>query len=375
MSTVATSRRLDIPDAPRDQAARPRLISEDLFRGALVRERKRADRSNRPLMVAVVRLNDSANSESSDIWLKIVNGLRATKRETDILGWLEHRSAVGLILPEISLPAHGFARDFAASLRIELCERLDVQTVKRLSVHLHIHPESGDLERDTVQSIDPLLCSPDTRWRIYDRVKRGLDIAGSLALLILLSPLFLLIAALVKLRSPGPAFYRQTRVGQMRKTFTCFKFRTMHVDADHGIHHKFVSSFIKSGEQAQEAGRKGVFKITDDPRVTRFGRILRRTSLDELPQLWNVLKGDMSLVGPRPPVPYEVEQYQPWHCRRVLEAKPGLTGLWQVSARSRTTFDEMVRLDLRYAKACSLRTDLRILLATPRAVIAGKGAC
>ena len=117
------------------------------------------------------------------------------------------------------------------------------------------------------------------------------------------------------------------------------------------------------------------FKITDDPRVTRLGRILRRTSLDELPQLFNVLRGDMSLVGPRPPVPYEVEQYQPWHCRRVLEAKPGLTGLWQVSGRSRTTFDEMVRLDLRYAKACSLRTDLRILLATPKAVIAGKGAC
>ena len=106
-----------------------------------------------------------------------------------------------------------------------------------------------------------------------------------------------------------------------------------------------------------------------------IGRILRRTSLDELPQLWNVLRGDMSLVGPRPPLAYEVEQYQSWHRRRVLEAKPGLTGLWQVTGRSRTTFDEMVRLDLRYAQSCSVWTDIKILLATPRAVISGKGAC
>jgi lipopolysaccharide/colanic/teichoic acid biosynthesis glycosyltransferase len=153
------------------------------------------------------------------------------------------------------------------------------------------------------------------------------------------------------------------------------KFRTMRVDADHAIHHQFVSSFIKPGGQAVESGKAGLFKIANDPRVTSIGRFLRRTSLDELPQLWNVLRGDMSLVGPRPPLQYEVEQYQSWHRRRVLEAKPGLTGLWQVSGRSRTTFDEMVRLDLRYARTYSVWTDIKILLATPRAVISGKGAC
>jgi lipopolysaccharide/colanic/teichoic acid biosynthesis glycosyltransferase len=115
--------------------------------------------------------------------------------------------------------------------------------------------------------------------------------------------------------------------------------------------------------------------MMNDPRVTPIGHFLRKTSLDELPQLWNVLRGDMSLVGPRPPVPYEVEQYKPWHCRRVVDAKPGITGLWQVTGRSRTTFDEMVRLDLRYARTQSLWTDIKILLATPAAVIAGKGAC
>jgi lipopolysaccharide/colanic/teichoic acid biosynthesis glycosyltransferase len=154
----------------------------------------------------------------------------------------------------------------------------------------------------------------------------------------------------------------------------------MYVNAGHALHKEFVTSLIKSGSRPKEAketgsGSNGFFKIVDDPRVTSVGRILRKTSLDELPQLWNAACGTMSLVGPRPPIPYEVEQYEPWHCRRLLEAKPGITGLWQVTGRSRTTFDEMVRLDLRYARTRSLGTDLKILLATPMAVIAGKGAC
>jgi lipopolysaccharide/colanic/teichoic acid biosynthesis glycosyltransferase len=160
----------------------------------------------------------------------------------------------------------------------------------------------------------------------------------------------------------------------MMKPFMMLKFRTMHVNNDHAIHREFVSSFIKSGDRTAAAGKTSLFKIVKDPRVTPLGRLLRRTSLDELPQLWNVLRGDMSLVGPRPPLAYEVEQYQWWHRRRVLEAKPGLTGLWQVTGRSRTTFDEMVRLDLRYARTYSAWTDFKILLATPRAVISGKGA-
>ena len=139
--------------------------------------------------------------------------------------------------------------------------------------------------------------------------------------------------------------------------------------------HAYVTQFITSGGAAQAGATPGVFKITNDPRVTPIGGFLRKTSLDELPQLVNVLRGDMSLVGPRPPLPYEFKEYKPWHCRRLLEAKPGITGLWQVKGRSQTTFDDMVRLDLRYARTYSLRTDLEILLATPRAVISGKGAC
>jgi lipopolysaccharide/colanic/teichoic acid biosynthesis glycosyltransferase len=146
----------------------------------------------------------------------------------------------------------------------------------------------------------------------------------------------------------------------------------MKVNSDSAIHQQYVADFISSSERLDQSG---VFKIVNDPRVTSVGHILRKTSLDELPQFWNVLSGEMSLVGPRPPLAYEVQQYKPWHYRRVLEAKPGITGLWQVTGRSRTTFDDMVRLDLRYAKTWSVWTDVKILLATPRAVISGKGAC
>jgi lipopolysaccharide/colanic/teichoic acid biosynthesis glycosyltransferase len=148
------------------------------------------------------------------------------------------------------------------------------------------------------------------------------------------------------------------------------KFRTMKVDADESIHKQYVTQFIHDGVAAEG----GVFKIVNDPRITSIGHFLRRASLDELPQFWNVFQGDMSLVGPRPPLSYEVENYKRWHRRRLLEAKPGITGLWQVTGRSRTTFEDMVRLDLRYAKSHTVWTDVKILLATPRAVITGKGA-
>ena len=151
------------------------------------------------------------------------------------------------------------------------------------------------------------------------------------------------------------------------------KFRTMRVDAGHELHETYMRRYIRGGGPTPTAGEP-LFKIADDPRVTKVGRFLRRSSLDELPQLWNVVKGEMSLVGPRPPLPYEVQWYRPWHTRRVMDAKPGMTGLWQVKGRSRTTFDEMVRLDLRYARNQSVWQDLKILAATPRAVVTGKGA-
>ena len=202
-----------------------------------------------------------------------------------------------------------------------------------------------------------------------------MDILLSFLLLIILSPLLLAIAGLVKLSSRGPVIFRQVRVGQMMKPFMMCKFRTMYADADHGIHHNYVSWFITSSDERSEQDGKDSVNLTNDTRITPIGHFLRRTSLDELPQLWNVLIGEMSLVGPRPPLWYELQQYKPWHRHRVLEAKPGITGLWQVVGRSRTTFDEMVRLDLRYARTMSFWGDIKIIVATPAAMITGKGAC
>jgi lipopolysaccharide/colanic/teichoic acid biosynthesis glycosyltransferase len=206
--------------------------------------------------------------------------------------------------------------------------------------------------------------------------KRVMDLVGASVAVIILSPAFLLLAVIIKLTSKGPIFFRQERVGQFGSRFVFIKFRSMYVSTDAAIHKEYVRKFIvgKANSAAQEGSKTGVYKITNDPRVTWIGRLLRRTSLDEIPQFWNVLKGEMSLVGPRPPIPYEIEAYDIWHRRRLLESKPGITGLWQVHGRSKTTFDEMVRLDLQYSRMWTPMLDVKILLQTPRAVFSGDGA-
>jgi lipopolysaccharide/colanic/teichoic acid biosynthesis glycosyltransferase len=192
---------------------------------------------------------------------------------------------------------------------------------------------------------------------------------------LVLSPILLVIAIAIKLTSDGPVFFVQERLGQFGTRFKCLKFRTMYTNNDPKIHREYVERFIagKAKEERNESGSV-VYKIMDDPRITPVGRLLRNLSFDEIPQFWNVLRGEMSLVGPRPPVAYEFRVYDIWHRRRVLEVKPGVTGLWQVSGRSRTSFDDMVRLDLRYSQSWSLWLDLKILAATPRAVFTGDGA-
>lgn len=205
-------------------------------------------------------------------------------------------------------------------------------------------------------------------------VKRGLDLFISLAALVPLAPLWLIVAALIKLDSQGPIFYRQERVGMDGRIFLFLKFRTMRADADDAVHREYQRKLI-AGRPETNLGdlRRPVYKLRDDPRVTRVGRVLRRLSLDELPQLLNVLRGDMSLVGPRPPIPYEVEAYELWH-RKRLDMKPGLTGLWQVSGRNRLSFDEMVRLDLFYIENWSPLLDLKIILRTLPVMLRGDDA-
>ncbi|MFQ5343439.1 MAG: sugar transferase [Anaerolineae bacterium] len=217
--------------------------------------------------------------------------------------------------------------------------------------------------------------------RLYLLAKRLLDVVVSAALLVILAPLFLLIALCIKLDSPGSIIFSQKRVGRWNRNgeqppvFTFHKFRSMYENADSSIHQRYVASFINGNKRfvAECQQNQAVYKLERDPRITRFGRFLRKTSLDELPQLVNALKGDMSLIGPRPALPYEVAQYKPWHFRR-LESKPGITGLWQVEARSTVPFNEMVNMDIQYIEHQSLWFDLKILLQTVPTVLSGRGA-
>ena len=216
---------------------------------------------------------------------------------------------------------------------------------------------------DNVNGI-PLIAVSESKiqgWNLL--IKRGLDVVVSVGVLTLLSPLLLVVALAIKLDSAGPVLFRQTRVGRDGQPFTLYKFRSMRRDAEQQLNQLW---------ELNEASGP-LFKIRDDPRITRAGRLLRRTSIDEFPQLINVLKGEMSLVGPRPPLPNEVEKYEDWHLRR-LEVAPGLTGLWQVSGRSEIPFDEMVMLDIYYIENWSLGMDLSIMLRTVPAVLSGGGA-
>jgi lipopolysaccharide/colanic/teichoic acid biosynthesis glycosyltransferase len=356
------------------QPVRQHLVGEDLFEGVVLRERRRAERSDEPFVLYLIEADRGLAPRSALLWRSTLDALAVCARETDVVGWFRQHAVIGVVLTGLDSQAN-VAREFDARLRCELGKRLHQSTIDRLSIRMHIYPEAK--RPQTAEGHEPVLqtlAAPRRRPTGYDGVKRSLDLMAALTLLVLLSPAMLVVAALVKLRSKGPVLYKQDRIGQDHQPFKMLKFRTMHVSADPAIHQEFVTRFIKADGAVQEPGQSGLFKITKDPRIIPGGRFLRKTSLDELPQLWNVVRGEMSLVGPRPPLAYEVAHYKSWHCRRVLEVKPGVTGLWQVKGRSRTTFDEMVRLDLQYARTYSLWTDLKILLATPGAVIAGKGA-
>jgi lipopolysaccharide/colanic/teichoic acid biosynthesis glycosyltransferase len=218
---------------------------------------------------------------------------------------------------------------------------------------------------------------------LYPLLKRGMDVVLTTALIILLLPLLLLIAVLTGLDSPGPVIFTQERVGSRRqrlgrqhlwvvRNFTFYKFRSMVQDADPSLHEAYIKDFVEGRAQPSAAGG-GNYKLSNDPRVTRVGRFLRKFSLDELPQLFNVLRGDMSLVGPRPVPTYEVAGYQPRHHNRFA-ALPGITGWWQVKGRCRVSFEEMIRMDVDYIRNASLWLDLKILFLTIPAVLSRRGA-
>lgn len=356
-----------------------RILPEELFLGILCLERKRAERSRKRFLLVLIDAEDAIKTDrQSQVLAGVVRAADASRRETDPAGWYKDRATLGIMFTEL-----GAADDAAAVRRLEekvhgaLTAELSADDLQLVGVSIHIF--GSDFGDGDDISADPMFY-PDLihlheSKKLPFVLKRVMDVSGSLALIILLSPVFLLIAIAIKLTSKGPVLYKQERLGRFGKTFTCLKFRSMKLDSNSKIHQEFITQVIKGTYDGNSAeGGAPVYKMTRDPRVTRVGQLIRRTSLDELPQFFNVLKGEMSLVGPRPPIEYEYKEYDVWHRRRVLEVKPGITGLWQVRGRSRVRFDDMVRLDLQYARGWSLWLDIRILLATPRAVAFGGDA-
>ena len=245
-----------------------------------------------------------------------------------------------------------------------------------------------ELEPDCTRAAPPITWQAATIQREANRfIKRFIDISVSLVVLIFLAPILAIICVIIRLDTPGPAIFRQERVGARRvrrnsrveweqARFHCYKFRSMVCHADPDLHKRYVQALIQNDQNCMEeiqGGDNHLRKMVKDPRITRVGHFLRKTSMDELPQFYNVLIGNMSLVGPRPAIPYEVEIYKPWHYQR-FNALPGLTGMWQVTARSSADFDEMVWLDILYIENQSLWLDLKILFKTPLVVIACRGA-
>jgi exopolysaccharide biosynthesis polyprenyl glycosylphosphotransferase len=359
------------------------VLNEEAFHRIISLERKRTERSRKPFLLMLLDMGNRLRSDKQGKALdKILSALSLSTRETDVTGWYQTNSVVGVMFTEFGLDDRNTILSTMMSRVSEtLRSNLSSQQFNLISISFHLFPEEWNHDvpqRPSNPTLYPDLTRRDNAKKLFCAVKRIMDVAGSALALLLFAPILLAIAIAIKLTSKGPVFFRQKRVGQYGEQFVFLKFRSMHVNNDASVHKAFVKKLIAGKAQGQpgngNGNGNGVYKLTNDSRITRVGGFLRRTSLDELPQFINVLRGEMSLVGPRPAISYEVEAYDIWHRRRVLEAKPGITGLWQVNGRSRIKFDDMVRLDLRYAKTWSPWMDLKILLRTPVAVVFGDGA-
>jgi lipopolysaccharide/colanic/teichoic acid biosynthesis glycosyltransferase len=362
-----------------------KVQDESTFHHTIAVERKRTERSKKPFLLMLLDIGRNASARDGQPLHRILSSLLGATRETDVVGWYKGQSTIGVVFTELTVTEkNSILSTMLTRMSATLQERLTFEQLGQISISFHLFPDDWDHDAPGRPS-NPMLY-PDQHSNgngrgISPLIKRAMDILGSGLALLVLSPLFAVISVLVKLSSEGPIFFRQQRVGYHGQCFTFLKFRSMYINNNSAIHKEFVKQLIqgKSPDSSNGNGNghgngNGVYKLTNDPRVTTIGSFLRRTSLDEIPQFWNVLVGDMSLVGPRPAIPYEVAAYETWHRRRVLEVKPGITGLWQVHGRSRVKFDDMVRLDIRYAKDWSPWLDLKILARTPRAVVSGNGA-
>ena len=346
------------------------ICSQENFRNILEREDARAKRSDSAFSVLDLCLKHAGVHE--DVLPPLLEVLHKRLRSTDEVGWL-NKDHIGVLLYKTT-PAE--AQIFVRSIM----KLIPVPVRPSYTIHTYptgqhrdsdTHPGMVDDEQNnscsntvnletnetkTIRELDLLYAHAMPFW------KRTLDLVGSSVFLLIFSPLFLAAASLIKLVSPGPILFKQSRIGYGGKVFTLYKFRTMEVNPDTEVHQRYLREIIHDGE-GQEGSGKPMAK-QEYPGVIPCGRTLRSTGVDELPQLFNVLRGEMSLVGPRPPIPYEVKEYARWHDGR-FDTVPGITGLWQVSGKNALTFKQMVRLDIRYARQMSFWLDVKILCATP----------
>jgi len=335
----------------------------------LHKEKLRAQRADSPLSFLLFTVNNSQNVHLTHI-NEILKNVRSNTRSIDILSLVNYKT-IGVILPNTN--------EKGAK---QICEKIvNSNSNSTFSITSATYPdqlfesisENGYIEQDAYP-FDYVSLKEHSSFQLS--IKRAIDIVGSISGMLILMPLMLLVALIIKLTSPGPVIFKQIRLGKQGIPFTFYKFRSMYADTDDQIHRDYITDFISGHHEKinQGNGEEPIYKMTSDPRITKIGAFIRKTSIDELPQLFNVLIGDMSLVGPRPPLAYEVEKYQPWHLKRLLDMKPGITGLWQVEGRSSTEWDDAVRLDIRYIQNWSLLQDFKILIKTVLEIFHCKGA-
>jgi lipopolysaccharide/colanic/teichoic acid biosynthesis glycosyltransferase len=310
------------------------ILNEEAFRQMISLERRRTERSRKPFLLMLLDMGDHLPSDATGKVLnKILAGLSESMREIDVAGWYKSDCVVGVMFTEIALED----RKLIVGTMIErlgavLRSDLTPEQFNQISVSVHKYPEEWNHDHDVPKRLSnpalyPDLSKRENAKRVSGGMKRAMDVVGSVTALILASPLFLAIAIAIKATSKGPVFFRQKRIGQYGTPFVFLKFRSMKTGNDASSHKEYVQKLIAGkAERNLDGNSEGVFKLTKDPRITRVGAFLRRTRLDELPQFVNVLRGEMSLVGPRPPLPYEVEAYGDWHKLR-FSCKPGITGL------------------------------------------------
>jgi len=377
------------------------ILKKSEFTDLLYYERERSERTNCPFSLIHINLSKINVRKNGQSFNNIIKTIALSLRTIDRTGWIESNT-IGIFLPDTKLIGAKAAAvkfknklikslgedflllEFVVSTYPEPVEQKEEkihpkETKNRSSSSPGIYtmdyasnPLMSDiLTIDSSYILDLSVIGLRDDWQLV--IKRLIDIVGAIFGLIIFSPIMLIIAAAIKLTSKGPLLFHQERMGYKGKKFPFLKFRSMHSDNDENLHREYVEKLIRGNHNEINMGSEDnpCYKMKNDPRVTPLGKILRKSSMDELPQFFNVLMGQMSLVGPRPPIPYELKNYQSWHRKRVLNVKPGITGFWQVNGRSLTTFDEMVRMDLHYANNWDLWLDFKILLRTVKVVFTG----